>query len=203
MNKFLAIALIVLLSACTTVIESDKTKMLVVSSKMDKSIFLIPVTPSQRTVFIDIKNFTSYPFFELSEPIQQAMIEKRFKITNNPALAHFMIQANILDVKEFSKNNMSSYSITTDLKISQRIPESIYIRKLNETKQSKEDFAKMSFTYDDYEMTETLASDNTTSLFWKTYQTTISTITNETELNFNEAASTIISKLSDIIVSIF
>ncbi len=203
MKKLLSIGLMLFLCACTTIIESDKTKSLVVSNKMDKSIFLVPVTPSQRTVFIDIRNFTDYTFFDISSPVQSLIRKKGYKVVQDPSLAHFMIQANITAISKTVSENKQNYNISTDLKVSQRIPESIYIRKLQETAQSKEDFTKMSFSYDDYEVTETLANDDKTSLFWKTYHVKIATSTNQTELTFDEIASIVIDKISDVIVSVF
>ena len=71
------------------------------NTKLSKTIFLDPVSPSQRTVFVSVKN-TSEENLTIEKPLAQALTERGYKVVNNPAQAHYMIQANILKVGKMS-----------------------------------------------------------------------------------------------------
>jgi hypothetical protein len=71
------------------------------NTKLSKTIFLDPVAPSQKTVFVSVKN-TSEESLTIEKPLAQALTERGYRVVTNPSQAHYMIQANILKVGKMS-----------------------------------------------------------------------------------------------------
>ncbi len=71
------------------------------NTKLSKTIFLDPVAPSQKTVFVSVKN-TSEESLTIEKPLAQALTERGYRVVTNPAQAHYMIQANIRKVGKMS-----------------------------------------------------------------------------------------------------
>ncbi len=201
MKKILSIGLILFLCACTTVIEQDKTKSLVVSSKIDKSIYLVPVIPAQKSILVDVKNSTKFLYLDIATAIKSDILKKGYTFVNIPSNAMFIIQANIEKIKDTynKETEKTAYTIETNVQISQRISESIYLTKKNETEQN----SILAFKKDDFYLLKTANPNGNGYLYWKTYDTKLITTTNETSLTFNDIASIVNNKISDVIVSVF
>lgn len=76
---------------------------LAVNTKSSQTIFLDPVAPSQKTVFVSVKN-TSEEELSLEKPLAQALAGRGYKVVNNPSQAHYLIQANVLQVGKMSRS---------------------------------------------------------------------------------------------------
>jgi len=81
-------------SAMSTAIEKRN---LDVQTKMSSTIFLEPVAPSKRVIYVDIRN-TSDKDLNISNKIKAKLKSSGYTITDNPENAHYMLQANILKV---------------------------------------------------------------------------------------------------------
>jgi uncharacterized protein YcfJ len=68
-----------------------------VQTKMSETIFLDPVGPDKKTVFIDIKN-TSDKEVDIYSDLTKAISMKGYTVIQDPNLAHYMLQVNILSV---------------------------------------------------------------------------------------------------------
>jgi outer membrane lipoprotein SlyB len=73
------------------------------NSKLSKTIFLDPVAPSQKTVFVSIKN-TSEENLAIEKPLTADLIKRGYRVVTNPAQAHYMLQANILKVGKMTRS---------------------------------------------------------------------------------------------------
>lgn len=71
------------------------------NTQLSKTIFLDPVASSQKTVFIAVKN-TSQEQLSIEKPLAQALKDHGYRVVNNPSIAHYMIQANILKIGKMS-----------------------------------------------------------------------------------------------------
>ena len=87
----------VVLSGCAAHTMISKRN-LAVETKMTNTIFLEPVEPEQKTVYLQIKNTSDKPDLHIVESIKSSIQSKGYKITNSPKSAHYIIQANILQV---------------------------------------------------------------------------------------------------------
>jgi hypothetical protein len=86
-----------LLAGCAATYTGIRYADLKVENKMSASIFLDPVAPAQRTVFVQVRNTSDKPF-NLQPDIMAALIAKGFKVVQDPKKAHFWLQANVLSV---------------------------------------------------------------------------------------------------------
>lgn len=93
-----ALALLVSCAATSTVIEHRNLE---TDTKLSQTVFLDPVAPSQKTIFIAVKN-TSQESLSIDKSLKNALAEHGYKVVNNPEKAHYMLQANILQVGKMS-----------------------------------------------------------------------------------------------------
>lgn len=91
------LALAVLLAGCAATYTGLRYKDLKVQNRMSASIFLDPVPPAQRTVYIQVRNTSDKPF-DLQNEVAAAVAAKGYKVVNDPTKAHYILQANVLSV---------------------------------------------------------------------------------------------------------
>jgi len=96
-----AISLVALMlvsfSGCSAMQTAIKKRNLDVQTKMSETIFLDPVSPSERIIYFDVRN-TSDKEMHIKQAIRNAFVAKGYKITDDPKKAKYMLQANILKV---------------------------------------------------------------------------------------------------------
>jgi hypothetical protein len=84
------------LAACGATTTAISKRNLDVQTKMTESIFLDPVPPDERTVFVQVRNTSDKPDFDI-EPAVRASIESRgYRVVADPTQAHYLLQANVL-----------------------------------------------------------------------------------------------------------
>lgn len=95
----LAAAMGVLLSiyGCAATTTAIRYSDLDVQTKMSTTIFLDPVAPNEKTVFIQLRN-TSDKQLNIDPQIKGAIAAKGYKIETDPSKAHYILQANVLQV---------------------------------------------------------------------------------------------------------
>lgn len=93
---FLAITLSYL-AGCSAAHTMIKKRNLDVQTKMSETIFLEPVSPNKKIVFIDIRN-TSDQDLPIKQLILDRINQAGYTIVNDPEQANFMLQANILQI---------------------------------------------------------------------------------------------------------
>jgi hypothetical protein len=106
-------AVTVNLSGCGAVHTMVKKRNLDVQTKMSETLFLEPVAPAKRIIFIDIRNTTDQEL-TVKDTIIEQIQAAGYKVTNNPDDANFMLQANILqlgksDLRESGGALMAGY----------------------------------------------------------------------------------------------
>jgi TraT complement resistance protein len=84
-------------AGCAATTASIRYKDLKVENKMSASIFLQPVAPDKRTVFVQVRN-SSDKAFEVKGEIEAAVTAHGYKVVQDPDKAQYMLQANILQV---------------------------------------------------------------------------------------------------------
>jgi hypothetical protein len=95
-------ALVVVLTGCAAVHTSIAKRHLDVQTRMSDAVFLDPVSPDKRTVFVQVRNTSDKPNFELEGPVRSAISAKGYQVLDDPEAAHFMLQAQILSVSRAS-----------------------------------------------------------------------------------------------------
>lgn len=95
-NNFIAAVVLgaFLLSGCGAMGTAIKKRNLEVKTQMSETIWLEPST--ERTVYLQIKNTSDKDMSGLQGKINSQIQAKGYRIVNNPADAHYWIQANVL-----------------------------------------------------------------------------------------------------------
>ncbi len=82
-------ALITVLTGCAAVHTSIAKRNLDVQTRMSDAIFLDPVSLDKRTVFMQVRNTSDKPNFNLEGPIRNAISAKGYRVLDDPDTAHF------------------------------------------------------------------------------------------------------------------
>lgn len=103
-----------LLSACTAMHTSVAKRNLDVQTRMSQTVYLDPVEPEQRTIFVDIRNTTAEYQLPLAEDVRQFMQNRGYKLTDSPLGAQYWLQVNVRTVlkERPGKVLMAEYGMT-------------------------------------------------------------------------------------------
>ena len=104
LNFYLLLLCSLMLGGCSAAHTMIKKRNLDVQTKMSETIFLEPVSPSKKIIYIDFRN-TSDKELMCEEQIRNNILTNGYRITNDPAEANFMLQVNILQA---GKSDMRS-----------------------------------------------------------------------------------------------
>jgi len=91
------------LTACSAATTAISKRELDVQTRMSDSIFLDPLPPARRTVFVQVKNTSDRSDFDIERDVKAAILERGYKLVDNPERAHYMLQANVLQAGESSE----------------------------------------------------------------------------------------------------
>jgi hypothetical protein len=87
-----------MLSACGAVHTSISKRNLDVQPKMSDTIFLDPVGPDKKIIYVEVRNTSDKDNFDVEEPIKEALKKRGYRVTDNPDEAYYRLQANVLSV---------------------------------------------------------------------------------------------------------
>ena len=87
---------LLILGACAATETTVAKRNLDVQTKMSDTVFLDPVRPAERTVFIEVRNTSDKQDLEIAEAVRARVAERGYMITEDPSRAQFMLQANVL-----------------------------------------------------------------------------------------------------------
>jgi outer membrane lipoprotein SlyB len=110
--RHLAVAFLIVLSVstmfgCAATQVAIEKRNLDVQTKMSDTIFLDPVGPDKKTVFIDIKN-TSDKEVNILQDLSVAIAGKGYRCVQDPNQAHYLLQGNILSVGKVDPSALQS-----------------------------------------------------------------------------------------------
>ncbi|MGI9488583.1 MAG: complement resistance protein TraT [Geminicoccaceae bacterium] len=90
------------LTACSAATTAISKRELDVQTRMSDSIFLDPLAPARRTVFVQVKNTSDRGDFSIEEDVKAAILKRGYQLVDNPERAHYMLQANVLQAGKSS-----------------------------------------------------------------------------------------------------
>lgn len=99
----LAAALGLGLAGCAATTTAIGKRNLDVQTKMTDSIFLAPVTPAARTVYVQVRNTSDQPDLDLEAAVRERVAARGYQVVDDPAQAHFILQANVLQAGRSSQ----------------------------------------------------------------------------------------------------
>jgi len=222
---------VLLLSGCGAIYTSVSKKQLDVQTKMSESIFLDPVAPAKRVVYVSVRNTTDKPSLSVEYAIKQAISEHGYRITDNPDEAQFLLQANVLKAGRVDQriNDAGANSAITggaigstmgngDGKVAMVIAgallstmidasvKDIYYTIITDVRISQRTNAKVTEA-DQSSLTQGTSGKKMVSSVeynhWKRYQTRIVSVANKANLTFPEAQQPLINGLVRSIANVF
>ena len=98
MKKLFLLFACLCLTQCGVVHKSIKYSDLDVQTKMSASVFLDPVSPDKKTVWVQVRNTSDKPSLSVEPAIISSLQRKRYQIVQDPDQAHYILQANVLSV---------------------------------------------------------------------------------------------------------
>jgi len=93
---------ITVLSGCAATQTMIAKGELETQTKMTDTVFLDPVGPDKKTVFLQFRNTSDKQNLTIENRIRQHLKSDGYTVVNNPDDAHYMIQTNILRASEMS-----------------------------------------------------------------------------------------------------
>jgi len=98
-KKIVTICTVVfLLGGCAATQTMISKRNLDVQTKMSNTVFLNPVKDSQKTIYVQIKNTSDKPNFNVDRKIKGILAGKGYTVVSSLNNAHYLLQANILQV---------------------------------------------------------------------------------------------------------
>lgn len=101
-----ALVALAALSGCNAVTTAIEHRDLIVENKMTDTVFLDPVSSSQKTIYLQVRNTTDRQDFDIATDLKQALEAKGYSVVSDPARAHYLLQANVLQVGKMEKSTM-------------------------------------------------------------------------------------------------
>ena len=87
-----------LVTGCGALHTSIRKRNLDVQTKMSDTIFLDPVSPDKKVIYVQVRNTSDKDNFDIEKPIKEAMTQHGYRVTDNPDEAYYRLQANVLRV---------------------------------------------------------------------------------------------------------
>jgi len=79
--------------AATTMLDKQD---LDVQTHMSETIFLDPVAPNQKVIYVSVRNTSDHPEIDLKYQIINKLMARGYTVVEDPKAAHFLMQLNIL-----------------------------------------------------------------------------------------------------------
>ena len=96
------LALMVVLTGCGAVHTAIAKRHLDVQTRMSHAVFLDPVGPDKRTIFIQVRNTSDKTNFDIEGPIKAAINARGYRVVDDPEAAQFKLLAQVLSVSKAS-----------------------------------------------------------------------------------------------------
>lgn len=91
-----------LLAACSATTTAVSKRNLDVQTQMSDSIFLDPLPPRHRNVFVQIRNTSDKEDFTIEDQVKAAIGQRGYRVVDNPDHAQYLLQANVLQAGKAS-----------------------------------------------------------------------------------------------------
>lgn len=108
-----AVSLSLALAGCSATYTAIKKRNLDVQTKMSDTVFLDPVKASKQVVYLQIRNTSDKQDIHIKAKIKEAIEGKGYRITNDLDKAHYLIQANILQVSKTDQRDSQAALVSS------------------------------------------------------------------------------------------
>ena len=106
-KNFVAILLLsTLLAGCAATYKSIAKRERVVETRFSDAVFLEPAPLAARKVWLEVRNQTGQPLFDIGPALQTALYQKSLIIVRDPAQADYILQTHIREVQRRSTQDI-------------------------------------------------------------------------------------------------
>jgi hypothetical protein len=92
------------LGGCAATHTAVAKRNLDVQTRMSDTVFLDPVPPDEQTVYVDIRNTSDRPDFDIAPQVRAAVEARGYRVVEDPRDARFVLQANVLQAGRYSES---------------------------------------------------------------------------------------------------
>ncbi len=96
------------LSACADIEAVTAHSHLTVHTKMSETVFLDPVAPDQRTIYVGVRNTSDFPSIDVRTPLTQALRARGYTLVDDPDIARLELQINVLHAGRVGQSQTAS-----------------------------------------------------------------------------------------------
>ena len=101
---FFAFLSLSLLGGCAAIYLAITGSDLELETRLSETVFLDPVAPDKRIVYVSVKNSSAQRGFNIERQVKSSIAAKGYRITDNPQEAYYWLQCNVRFVGETSQN---------------------------------------------------------------------------------------------------
>jgi Enterobacterial TraT complement resistance protein len=98
LSRMIAVSAMLLAAGCAATATGLGKRNLEVQTKMTDTIFLEPVSPQDRTIFVQVRNTSDQADFDIAEAVKASIAGRGYRVVERPEQAHYLLQANVLQV---------------------------------------------------------------------------------------------------------
>ena len=84
------------LGGCAAADTALNHRDLQIQTHMSETIFLTPVAPALKTIYLGARNTSDYPKIDLKAPLALALAARGYRVVDDPEKAHYMLRVNLL-----------------------------------------------------------------------------------------------------------
>ena len=92
------------LAGCAAGATAMAKRQLDVQTRMTDTVFLDPVAPDARTVYVDIRNTSDRPDLDIAPQVRDAVAARGYRVVSDAQDARFILQANVLQAGRTSQS---------------------------------------------------------------------------------------------------
>ncbi|MDR3439201.1 complement resistance protein TraT [Telmatospirillum sp.] len=96
------------LAACAAADSAINHGDITVQTHMSETVFLDPVPPDQKTIFVSARNTSDHPEIDLRSPLIQAVASRGYTVVQDPNQAHYMLRVNVLQAGKIETKDKES-----------------------------------------------------------------------------------------------
>ncbi|CAM3738149.1 complement resistance protein TraT [Rheinheimera salexigens] len=89
---------LLLLTSCSALHTSVAKRQLDVQTRMSETVYLDPVEPEQRSIFLDIRNTTAEYQLPLADDLRNFLFDRGYNLVDSPLQAQYWLQVNVRTV---------------------------------------------------------------------------------------------------------
>lgn len=103
-----AILLGLALASCAAGATAIAKRQLDVQTRMTDTVFLDPVAPEERTIYVDVRNTSDRPELDIAPQVCEAIAARGYRLVTDMREARFILQANVLQAGRSSESASQS-----------------------------------------------------------------------------------------------